>query len=226
MRRPLTLTAAGVLVAACAHLHGHNRLLRTRLADALEAASTDALTGIANRAGLQCAAAAAVRAAAPGELLGVVLVDLDEFKYLTDSCGHAAGDAALVAVAALLADLVPPGGCAARLGGDEFAVLTGPLPAAAATARLDELLARIEHGLAVSAAGVCGSAGGALIPAGGVTSLGQLLSPPTWRFTGRSAAAGPASAPPSPQTGRRLSSGRRSGSVTRWCCWRESGQPM
>ncbi len=177
MRCPLTLTAAAVLVAACAHLHGHNRLLRTRLADALEAASTDALTGIANRAGLQRAAAAAVRAAAPGELIGVVLVDLDEFKQLNDTCGHVAGDAALVAVAALLADLAPPGGCAARLGGDEFAVLTGPLPAAAAAARLDELLARIEHRLAVSAAGVCGSAGGALIPAVGVSSLGQLLEP-------------------------------------------------
>ena len=177
MRRPLIFTAAAVLAAACAHLHGRNRLLRTRLADALEAASTDALTGIANRAGLQRAAMAAVRAAAPGELIGVVLVDLDEFKRLNDTCGHAAGDAALVAVAALLADLAPPGACAARLGGDEFAVLTGPLPPAVAAARLEELLARIEHGLAVSAAGVCGSAGGALIPAGGVTRLGQLLEP-------------------------------------------------
>ena len=176
MGRPLTFGAAAAVAAILAHLHAHNRLLRARLADALKAASTDALTGIANRAGLQRAAAAAARTAAPGEVIGLVLVDLDGFKELNDTRGHAAGDAALVAVAALLADLAPPGGCAARLGGDEFAVLTGPLPATSARRRLGELLAQVEHDL-TTGAGVCGSAGGALIPAAGLTTFGQLLEP-------------------------------------------------
>jgi diguanylate cyclase (GGDEF)-like protein len=89
----------------------------------------DPLTGIANRAGLQAAAAAA---AAPGgrAWLGVVLVDLDGFKPVNDTHGHAAGDAVLVEVARRLAGIGPAGvRVAARLGGDEFAVLVGGLPA-------------------------------------------------------------------------------------------------
>ena len=54
--------------------------------------------------------------------LAVVLLDLDDFKLINDSLGHAAGDAVLVAVAERLRHLFRPGDTTARLGGDEFAI--------------------------------------------------------------------------------------------------------
>lgn len=96
---------------------------------ALQRADVDALTGIANRSafarGLQEALAdPAVRAG------GVValLIDLDDFKRVNDSLGHAAGDALLVAVASRLSLAVRPGDLVARLGGDEFAVIARAVP--------------------------------------------------------------------------------------------------
>ncbi|CAN5691542.1 hypothetical protein BH20ACT23_BH20ACT23_29380 [soil metagenome] len=55
--------------------------------------------------------------------LAVAFIDIDDFKTLNDSLGHAAGDAALVAVAGALKSCLRPADTAARLGGDEFAIL-------------------------------------------------------------------------------------------------------
>ena len=101
----------------------------------------DALTGLPNRVLLQDRieqqAAAAVRT---GAIAGVLLVDLDDFKIVNDTKGHAAGDALLVAIAARLSDHVRGSDTAARLGGDEFAVLisnaTDELSVEAAAGRL------------------------------------------------------------------------------------------
>lgn len=86
------------------------------------AALHDTLTGISNRSAFfNRLRAAAVEEGKP--LLGVLYVDLDGFKPVNDTHGHAAGDDLLRAVAQRLTAVVRPEDLVARLGGDEFAVL-------------------------------------------------------------------------------------------------------
>lgn len=89
-------------------------------------AATDPLTGYLNRRAFMDRLGA-VTAAADDDVV-VCLVDLDGFKAVNDSAGHAAGDAVLRAVARAVAGAVREADTVARLGGDEFAVLarTGP----------------------------------------------------------------------------------------------------
>lgn len=75
--------------------------------------------------------------------VGVLFVDLDDFKGVNDTLGHAAGDQVLVAVAERLRACLRPGDTAARLGGDEFAILcqiSGPDEADSVAARLLDAL--------------------------------------------------------------------------------------
>jgi diguanylate cyclase (GGDEF)-like protein len=90
-------------------------------------AETDQLTGLANRMRFDSAldAACAQAAFSPGRGGALLLVDLDGFKALNDSFGHAAGDACLRQAAHRLAALCGDASLTARIGGDEFAVLLG-----------------------------------------------------------------------------------------------------
>jgi diguanylate cyclase (GGDEF)-like protein len=80
----------------------------------------DGLTGLANRTHFHEEVGAAL---ATPETVSLLLIDLDGFKAVNDTLGHAAGDALLIAVAERLRTSVRAGDLAARLGGDEFAVL-------------------------------------------------------------------------------------------------------
>jgi diguanylate cyclase (GGDEF)-like protein/PAS domain S-box-containing protein len=84
----------------------------------------DPLTGVANRLLFQERVRSAVeRAAERDGTVGVLLIDLDDFKIVNDTMGHQAGDQLLVAVVSRLVDVLRPQDSAARLGGDEFAAL-------------------------------------------------------------------------------------------------------
>jgi len=86
----------------------------------------DSLTQLANRTLFTERVEAAIDTE-PNELVAVLFLDLDDFKTVNDSLGHAAGDTLLTQVANRLRTLTRPHDIVARLGGDEFAVLVGEL---------------------------------------------------------------------------------------------------
>ncbi|OKH80695.1 hypothetical protein EB75_20085 [Mycobacterium sp. ST-F2] len=80
----------------------------------------DELTGLLNRRGFNRRAEAMIRTAARTTL---IVADLDHFKVINDTAGHAAGDKVLIAFARILTDSVGDGQTVGRIGGEEFAVL-------------------------------------------------------------------------------------------------------
>ena len=84
----------------------------------------DPLTGLPNRALLRRKLAEAIRAAQDNRMLvGLLFIDLDRFKQVNDSHGHAAGDEMLIQISERLVRVFRQDDLVARLGGDEFAVL-------------------------------------------------------------------------------------------------------
>jgi diguanylate cyclase (GGDEF)-like protein/PAS domain S-box-containing protein len=84
----------------------------------------DSLTGLANRVlYADRLGHALARAARDGSVVGVLFIDLDDFKIVNDTLGHAVGDQLLVAVAERISGALRADDTAARLGGDEFAAL-------------------------------------------------------------------------------------------------------
>lgn len=98
---------------------------RVRYEEQLERQAThDALTGLANRNLLNDRLRQAIaRAERRGSLLAVLFIDLDHFKYVNDSLGHAVGDELLKAVAATFSACVREDDTVARSGGDEFVMV-------------------------------------------------------------------------------------------------------
>ncbi|HEY2320664.1 MAG TPA: diguanylate cyclase [Solirubrobacteraceae bacterium] len=138
-------------------------MLRTRQLESLQEqlrdqADRDWLTGLHNRRYL----ARELERPAPGRLglpLSLAVLDIDHFKFINDSFGHAAGDQVLVRVAGLLCDVLRDSDIVIRSGGEEFLVLmpsTDARAGAAGCERIrqaiaDESWGRIAPGLAVTA---------------------------------------------------------------------------
>ena len=124
-------------------------------------AATDPLTGVLNRrAFFDRLRTTLVR---EGDDVMVCLIDLDRFKAVNDTSGHAAGDAVLVAVAQALGAAVRETDTVARLGGDEFAVLAASTTAAPHTSDVAE---RLREAVTAIGADVTASIG-AVVPTPG-----------------------------------------------------------
>ncbi|MGW6333313.1 diguanylate cyclase domain-containing protein [Nocardia rhamnosiphila] len=103
-------------------------------------ATHDALTGLANRTLLRKRVRMMAEQADRG--VGLLVVDLDRFKQINDSYGHAVGDEVLVELAKRLREVAPPGAVVCRYGGDEFVLAAGM-----ADNRVTELAHAIVHAL-------------------------------------------------------------------------------
>ncbi len=112
---------------------------------------SDPLTGCLNRRGFteRFEAELSDHVRHDGRPLGLIVIDLDDFKAVNDTLGHAAGDALLCRVAVALGEDLRPSDVLARLGGDEFAVLlpeAGPSQMRAAAERLERRLGLVISG--------------------------------------------------------------------------------
>ena len=109
-----------------------------------EAAETDPLTGIANRRRANDHLSAALRQAEElGQPLGVFLIDLDHFKRVNDTWGHATGDEVLKLTARTLQAYLRTSDLVARFGGEEFLVIAPGTAAPAAAALAERLRAGV-----------------------------------------------------------------------------------
>ena len=126
--------------AAVAALNLRNAVL---LRHVQSLAERDSLTGAANRHMFQETLERTLSARSDEDgLTAVLFIDLDDFKVINDTLGHAAGDALLIAVTDRIRGLVRDGDLVARLGGDEFAILTDDEPDLARSRAMAERLVR------------------------------------------------------------------------------------
>lgn len=126
----------GGLMARQARLKARQTALRQGYAESL----TDPLTGLQNRRGaLPALARASERARRGGGALALMVADLDHFKRINDTYGHAAGDNALIEVSRRLHAALPDAPVLARMGGEEFLIAIEVNDIADATALAEEM---------------------------------------------------------------------------------------
>ncbi|MEX2238763.1 MAG: PAS domain S-box protein [Dehalococcoidia bacterium] len=106
-------------------------------------AQHDSLSGLPNRFSLEGRLKTAVARAKRGNPSALLYLDLDQFKVVNDTLGHAGGDRLLIALASSLRRVVREEDVVARLGGDEFAVLLHDVRSAEALAIAEKIRARI-----------------------------------------------------------------------------------
>jgi diguanylate cyclase (GGDEF)-like protein/PAS domain S-box-containing protein len=108
-------------------------------------ATHDALTGLLNRSEFEVRLVSLLHVAqVDGTQNAMLCIDLDQFKLVNDTCGHAAGDQMLVQVAKLLLAVVRASDTVARLGGDEFGILLAHCPQAQAHALAQKICDTLE----------------------------------------------------------------------------------
>ncbi|MBL8745935.1 MAG: GGDEF domain-containing protein [Phycisphaerae bacterium] len=145
------LEAAGLRRELDARVH---RRTKAAVAELHRLSNTDELTQLRNRRGFEGAFAGLFDlAAATGEELALLAIDLDHFKQLNDACGHQVGDSALRAAGEVMLTQLREGDLAGRIGGDEFVIAlrgTGAPQAHAVARRLIDLYSRCPAALGVA----------------------------------------------------------------------------
>jgi diguanylate cyclase (GGDEF)-like protein/PAS domain S-box-containing protein len=137
----------------------------------------DPLTGLANRTLLTDRLThALIRAKRLARPLSVLFCDLDKFKVVNDTYGHANGDALLIEVARRIRETVRPGDTVARFGGDEFVIVCEDLADESAEAIADRMRTALEEpfGLSVGKVRIGASIGVATTAGADVTADGLL----------------------------------------------------
>ncbi|MEU5938900.1 bifunctional diguanylate cyclase/phosphodiesterase [Micromonospora sp. NPDC047548] len=137
-------TFASALCTAVRNAQAYAELARVA-AEHAHAATHDALTGLANRRHLLERGTEQLSTRHAEGVTALVLIDLNHFKEVNDTLGHAAGDQVLMQVADRLRAAAQTEDLVARLGGDEFAVLLRGLPAPAIAAHRAEALIGTLH---------------------------------------------------------------------------------
>jgi len=117
------LAMFAIVLVVFQYLVGQLLTSRSRAQELKRIATTDGLTGLANRERFREAVEARIAAAGPTGRFAVMLMDLDRFKEVNDTLGHRYGDKLLAELAPRLTRQLGDGGLVARLGGDEFALL-------------------------------------------------------------------------------------------------------
>ncbi|SBT54683.1 diguanylate cyclase/phosphodiesterase [Micromonospora narathiwatensis] len=122
------VAAFGDALAAALHDAATHRELRLVTARSSYEAVHDQLTGLLNRAAMLSKGDQALRQLAHDHPVALLLLDINQFKEVNDTLGHAAGDQLLRLTGNRLAALIRPGDLLGRLGGDEFALLLTAVP--------------------------------------------------------------------------------------------------
>ena len=140
---PLSMVAAAILVAL--GVADRLREQRAALTEAERRAQTDPLTGVLNRRSLvERLDAACLRARARGLPIALLFIDLDHFKEINDTFGHAAGDACLSAVIAPIQAELRQSDVVGRYGGEEFVVILSSADITAAHPIAERIRNRVE----------------------------------------------------------------------------------
>ncbi len=126
-------------------------------------AETDALTGLCNRRGLL----RRLEAADPAASVGVIAIDLDRFKQVNDTHGHAIGDVVLMQAAQRLRDALRHNDIIARTGGDEFLVVLQGVERAALQAAAQRIATALNRGF---------KHGSSVLPVGASVGAGWVAS--------------------------------------------------
>lgn len=168
-------TFASALCTAVRNAQAYAELARVA-AEHAHAATHDALTGLANRRHLMERGTEQLSTRHAEGVTALVLIDLNHFKEVNDTLGHAAGDQVLMQVADRLRAAARPEDLVARLGGDEFAVLLCGLPApAVATHRAEALIGTLHEPLDVDGMRISVEASGGIAAAPASGGMPELL---------------------------------------------------
>ncbi|MGC1727933.1 MAG: diguanylate cyclase [Steroidobacteraceae bacterium] len=139
-----SMVAAAVLIAL--GTSDRMRAQTAALTDAERRAQTDPLTGVLNRRSLiERLDAACMRAKARGQPIAVLFIDLDHFKQVNDTRGHAAGDACLSAILAPIHAELRQSDVIGRYGGEEFVVILSGADSASAHPIAERICKRVSE---------------------------------------------------------------------------------